>query len=122
MVHKKILEAASVRPSGTAVGQALKIPDGVKTLLLTCKLTYHASASRGAEVKIYTNPTGESWDTDPYASFLMPFSAGATKQKTVLVDVEGLEFIRADVENLDSSYPISNVKIIVVSERDVFSQ
>jgi len=122
MVHKKILDAPSIKASGTAVGQALKVPDGVKTLLLTCKLKYHSSASSGAEVKIYTNPTGKSWDTDPYASFLMPFTAGATKQKTVLVDVEGLEFIRADIVNNDSSYAITNAKIIVTSEKDVFSQ
>ncbi|RLI08932.1 hypothetical protein DRO24_00295 [Candidatus Bathyarchaeota archaeon] len=122
MVHKKVLDAPTIRAGGKAIGQAIKIPDGVKTILLTCKLTYHGSATDGAEVKIYTNPTGKSWDTDPYASFLMPFTAGATKQKTVLVDVEGLEFIRADIENLDSSYPITNAKIIVVSEKDVFSQ
>jgi len=60
----------------------LEIPLGKTGMVITINVTYNANASAGAEVRVYYSPDGVNWDTDTDEIDTLPFTAGATVQKS----------------------------------------
>lgn len=76
--------------------------DGVESLALTIKVVYHASATVGVVLKVWTSPTGSDYDSDAYTTFTPSFAANGTKQKTRTIDPSPGK-LKVTVENLDSA-------------------
>ena len=82
-----------------------------KTLSLTVRATYNASATKGVRVYLLPSPDGSVFDSleDAEAQgnyFDVAFAAGATKQATVPM-VHFRMQMKILVKNLDSSYSAS---------------
>jgi hypothetical protein len=82
-----------------------------KTLSLTVRATYNASATKGIRVYLLPSPDGSVFDSleDAEAQgnyFDVAFAAGATKQATVPVVHSGMQ-MKVLIKNLDSSYSAS---------------
>ena len=82
-----------------------------RTVSLTCKVKYDASATKGVTVKVYYSPNGKSWDTVAIDDFDVDLTAGQTVQKTYLVAVPEHGYLRAQVVNNDSSVSVKNVTV-----------
>jgi hypothetical protein len=104
-----MLDVSSIPAGGSVTSSVLDI--GYKAILaITVRATYNASATKGIRCDIYTSPDNVNWDTDVYASFEPSFAAGATVQKTVLIDPTA-RYLKVVVVNLDTSYATGAVKI-----------
>lgn len=84
-------------------------------LALTIRVTYDGGATAGVRCDVFTSPDNTNWDTDTYAEFSPAFTAGATKQKTVLVDPTA-RYIRVNVVNLDGANATGAVVLTAVAE------
>lgn len=104
-VIKTIVDATtqSLAPLGTQTIGPIDLRN-VSLIALTIATTFHASATLGLQVEAFTSADGVNYDVDPYASSgLEPtFVAGALAQKTSLIDVEAIRFIKFVVTNLDT--------------------
>lgn len=83
----------------------------VRTLAITCKVTYHASATSGVTVKLYYNNPKIGLDTIPFASFVPTLTAGATVQRTVLIDCPESSDFNIKVKNDDGTHPATNINV-----------
>lgn len=81
----------------------------VRTLTITCRATYHASATSGVRCRLFYSPDGMNWDTVPYTYFDVNLTAGSTIQETHIVDSPERGFIEVKVQNLDGSYSVGPV-------------
>ena len=82
-----------------------------RTLAITCRVTYHASATAGITVKLYYNHPDIGMDTIPFASFVPTLTAGAIVQRTVLVDCPESSNIHIKVRNDDGTHPATEIQI-----------
>ena len=82
-----------------------------RTLAITCRVTYHGSATSGVTVKLYYNQPKTGLDTVPFASFVPTLTAGATVQRTVLVDCPESSNIHVKVKNDDGTHPASDISV-----------
>ena len=57
-----------------------------RTLSITIRLTCGAQLDADAIAELYYSPDGNKWDTIPYATQAITFTAGGTVQKTFIVD------------------------------------
>jgi len=109
-MKKPFMVAGSIPASGTLT-QPGDIPlVRARTLSVTVRLKFHASATKNATVYLYYSPDGSNWDTIPYTSFDLTLSAGEYVQRTVPIDVPEHGYIKVAVANNDTSYAISDVK------------
>jgi len=81
-----------------------------RTLSITARVKFHASATNNATVYLYYSPDGIHWDTIAYTSFDLTLSAGNYVQRTVPIDVPEHGYVKVQVANNDSSYPITEVQ------------
>lgn len=74
---------------------------------LTIWADFHASATLGITVEIFTSPDNIDYDVDPYASVgLEPtFAAGVTKQRTSPINLP-VRFMKVKITNDDGSYGV----------------
>lgn len=100
----------SIKKSGTDQCAAIDVSDA-ETVAITVKCKYNGSATAGITVNLFTSPNKEDWDTDAYSSFITSFTAGATIQKTVIVDVESINMLNAQIVNGDATYTVTDVKL-----------
>lgn len=82
-----------------------------RTLSLTVQGTAGSSVGNNLRVHVLYSPDGRSLDTDDYATFDVPYSAGNTTQKTVDLDVPEHGYIYLKLENLSSADSWSNIKV-----------
>jgi len=103
--HKEILTIVDVSSIGAGGSVNSKVVDiGYQAILaLTIRVTYHSAATSGIRCDVYSSSDRANWDTDLYAQFSPSFAAGATRQKTVLIDPTA-RYLRVTVVNLDGTY------------------
>ena len=85
--------------------------NGYSALLVIVKATYDANATAGVRVRWLYSPDGTNYDSPEDAEDQgnyedLTFSAGATRQRTVLIPVL-TDNIRVQIVNLDSNYAVS---------------
>lgn len=97
----KIVDVVSIGNGATETSDVIELPlSGY--LALTIRATYDGAATDGIRCDVFTSPDNTNWDTDTYAEFSPTFLAGATYQKTILVDPSA-RYIRVNVVNLDAA-------------------
>lgn len=111
-----LVDDTSIAALGTsntigAAGSVAALGKLVNSVAVTCSAAYNASATAGVTVDLYASPNGTTWDTDAFATFAPDFVAGATKQKTVLVDVGPVKAISIVVSNGDGTYATGQVTV-----------
>ena len=84
--------------------------DGFSALVVTVKATYDASATAGVRVRWLYSPDGSNFDSVEDAEDAsnyedLSFTAGATRQRTVLIPLLQ-PYVKVQVVNLDSSYSV----------------
>ena len=84
--------------------------DGFSALVVTVKATYNASATAGVRVRWLYSPDGSDFDSVEDAEDAsnyedLSFTAGATRQRTVLIPLLQ-PYVKVQVVNLDSSYSV----------------
>lgn len=77
-------------------------------LELEAVMTFHASATAGATVKIYGSSDGTNYTTAPIDQFTMPFTAGTTQRWSRQV-MFGPKYIKVAITNLSSAQSITAV-------------
>jgi len=82
-----------------------------RTLSVTARVKFHASATNNCTIYIYYSPDGQHWDTIAYTSFDLTLDAGNYVQRTVPIDVPEHGYIKIKVANNDTSYPLSDVAV-----------
>ena len=80
-----------------------------RTLSFTVRLTCGASLNADPEVDLFFSPDGQNWDSIPYTSFTMTFTASTTIQKTVIIDPPEHGYVRFAVVNKSSAGQLTNV-------------
>lgn len=100
----------SLRAGGTYRTEVIDLRN-VRSLSITVRVTYHASATKGITVKFYFSPDGKHWDTVPYSQYQPDFTAGETVQETVKIEVPEWGYLQVEVKNEDGSYPASDIYI-----------
>ena len=109
---RKVIDVSSISAGGYVDSDIIAFP---KEAALTVKVTYNSSASNGVRVYILacSDPQCSNIDsentTDAFTYFEPSFSAGATRQKTVNLDLLP-KYGKIRVRNLDSSYATGAVK------------
>jgi hypothetical protein len=83
---------------------------GGRKLSLTVTSTYHASATAGVKVHVYTGTDAATYDTVEFTSFTVTLTAGTTVQKTVEVETHA-KLVKVVVENLDGSYAATSITV-----------
>ena len=84
--------------------------DGFSALVVTVRATYDASATAGVRVRWLYSPDGTNFDSVEDAEDAgnyedLSFSAGATRQRTILIPVFQ-RYVKVQVVNLDTSYGV----------------
>jgi hypothetical protein len=110
ILHEEILSAGA---STVLADCKLIRMAGLKSLNVSVKSTYHASATVGANLRIFTSADGVSWDTEPTEDRTLVFAAGETVQKTFtpLDVVQRARFVKIVLRNLDSEQAISDISV-----------
>ncbi|MHC1622962.1 MAG: hypothetical protein ACXQTR_00020 [Candidatus Methanospirareceae archaeon] len=85
--------------------------DGYSAIVVTVKATYDSSATQGIRVRWLYSSNGTDFDSEEDAEDQgnyvdLTFSAGATRQRTVLIPILS-DFIRIQIVNLDSSVSVT---------------
>jgi len=83
----------------------------VRTVSITVRVTYHASATSSVRCNLYFGPDKENFDTVPYTYFDVDLTAGATVQETKIIDCPEEGFLVISVKNLDTTYDATNVRV-----------
>lgn len=79
-----------------------------RTLSISARVTYNASATATARVNLYYSADGNNFDTIPYTYFDIDLTAGGTVQETKIIDAPEHGYLKFEVENLDASYTLTN--------------
>jgi len=85
--------------------------DGWSAIVVTVKAVYNASATAGVRVRWLYSPDGSSYDSPEDAESQgnyedLTFSAGATRQRTILIPIFQ-PHVKIQIVNLDSSYAVT---------------
>jgi len=85
--------------------------DGYSAMVVIVKATYNSSATSGVRVRWLYSPNGTDYDSPEDAESAgnyedLTFSAGKTRQRTILVPIFS-DNIRIQVVNLDGSYAVT---------------
>jgi hypothetical protein len=100
--NKTVAEnASSVLSECTAVDASTVIALGFEVLL-----TFHASATLGATVKVFTSADGTNFTTSDTQEYDIPVSAGATVRHSFTV-LTGHKYYKIQVTNLDTAQDIT---------------
>jgi len=90
----------------------------VRSLCVQINMTYNASATLGGSLKVYFSPTGEqgTYDTIPYGTEVINFTANTTVRETIRIDPLPNEngYLKLIVTNADTTYTITNVVALAV--------
>lgn len=81
-----------------------------RTLSITIQVYFAASHDTDATVYVYYSPDGNNWDTIAYTTWVLGFSAAATVQRTVILDVPEHGYIMYKLVNGSDTYTMSKLK------------
>ena len=106
----QVLSAKSIAASGTENIDMSGL-DGYSAVIIIVKATYDASATAGVRVRWLYSPDGSNFDSTEEAEDAgnyedLTFSAGATRQRTVLIPVFS-DNMRIQIANKDSSKAVT---------------
>jgi len=106
----QVLSAKSIAASGTENIDESGL-DGYSAIIVIVKATYDASATAGVRVRWLYSPDGSNFDSSDDAEDAgnyedLSFSAGATRQRTVLIPVF-TDNIRIQIVNQDASKAVT---------------
>ncbi len=82
-----------------------------RTLSITVRETCGSSVDANTTVYLYYSPDGSNWDTQAYTSFEITYSAGATVQRTFIIDTPEHGNIKAKITNGSSADTLSDIKV-----------
>ena len=80
-----------------------------RTLAVSCRVTYNASATSGITLKFYADNEEVGVDTEAFTSFVPTLSAGNTVQRTVLIDAPEGRSLLVKAVNGDATYTATNI-------------
>ena len=100
----------SIPASGTAWCDSQIALVKARTLSITIRLTFNASATGNAKAYLYYSPDGKYLDTVAYSSWTITVSAGNTIQQTEIIDPPEHGYLTLKIANEDQTYTITNVK------------
>jgi len=109
-IATQVLSAKSIAASGTENIDESGL-DGYSAIIVIVKATYDASATAGVRVRWLYSPDGSNFDSSDDAEDAgnyedLSFSAGATRQRTVLIPVF-TDNIRIQIVNQDVSKAVT---------------
>jgi len=104
------LNSYSINP-GESVNIDKSGLSGYSAIVAIVKATYDSSATAGVRVRYLYSPDGTNYDSPEDAEDAgnyedLTFSAGATRQRTILVPIF-TDNVRTQIVNLDSSYAVT---------------
>ena len=84
--------------------------NGYSALIIIVRATYNASTTSGVRVRWLYSPDGTNFDSPEDAEDAgnyedLTFSAGTTRQRTVLIPIYA-DYVKVQIVNLDSSYDV----------------
>jgi len=82
-----------------------------RTLTITTRLLYGASIDANTTLDLIYSPDGNNWDSLAYATASITYSAGATVQKTIIIDPPEHGYIKVKLTNGSSADVITNVRL-----------
>lgn len=89
----------------------------IRSLGVTCRVAYAAGATVACTVRVYVHHPSTGVDTVPLASFDVTLTAGATVQRTVVIDsVEDSE-LEVKVYNGDGAVAASPISVACILAR-----
>lgn len=100
----------SLAASGTLYGTGNIDLVKARTVSITVRCTFNASAQASATLNVYFSPDGNHFDTVPYATETIDLDAGETVQETVIIDPPEHGYLSADIVNESSSYALTDIK------------
>jgi hypothetical protein len=117
--QQSMLPVVSSLPAGqsTSAGMPINLaPTSALTtvsLMITWWLTYGASGvTQPAVLEVFTSLNGTDFDTVPFKTSTMPYSAGLQRQ-TVSVEA-GVQWVKVEVRNGDPSVEVTLVEAVGV--------
>ena len=107
-----ILENKTVQESASSVVSECTAVDGSAMIALGIEvlLTFHASATLGATVKVFTSSDGTNYCTSDTQEYDIPVSAGNTVRHAFTV-LTGHKNYKVQVTNLDTAQDITALYI-----------
>jgi hypothetical protein len=106
------IKATTIPVSGSVRGRSIDC-DLARTISITSRCLYHASADDALQLSLLFSPDGRNYDTIAYTSHEIAVTQGASVQKTVLIDPPEAGFLIPVATNLSTNYAISNVTVWV---------
>ena len=101
--NKTVQESASsVLAECTAVDASTAIALGFEVLA-----TFHASATLGATVKVFTSSDGTNYTTNQTQEYDIPFPAGGGTVRHSFTVLTGHKYYKVQVANLDTAQDIT---------------
>ena len=98
--QKKILDKPTIAAGGTEESDQI-ILENMEMLVIEAQVKYEAGADVSVQVKLkYLSESG-IFDTIPYTSFYLTYSAGAEVKRSVPVDVPPLGSLKVELYNGD---------------------
>lgn len=85
-----------------------------RTLSVSAKGTYHASATSGITIKFYIDHPDIGVDTEPFTSFVPTLSAGNKVQRSALIDVPEGANVLVKITNDDGTYAVTELAVGII--------
>ena len=99
--QKKILDKPSIATLGTEESDLIHL-ENLEVVTVTAEVAYEAGADVSVLVRLKFCPDGGIFDTIPYTSFYLTYSAGATVKRSVPVDVPPQGMMKVELYNGDN--------------------
>ncbi len=115
-VITKLTSEVTIAASASNTSSVYETKDAQK-LAISVKATFHASATKGITVYVYTSPDGDNYDTDELFSFEPSFTAGSSIQKTAFFDPD-MQEMKVKVTNNDTGQSVTAVSVWITETRE----
>ena len=84
--------------------------NGVLSLSIGYRVTYHASATAGGTLRLYASYDGTNYDDQVYDQWTLPFATGASYEGHFTV-LPGPRYLKAQVANADAAQDITAIYV-----------
>lgn len=78
-----------------------------------CSVDFGGTPDGNVKLEVFTSPNNTNFDDTAFVTFEVPFSANQTVQKTEIVGVDAVKYLKVKVTNLDSADPVDVWAFIV---------
>ena len=100
----------SLAASATSQCGPVNLTDA-KYLIVTCRVTYNASATLPIRVNLKYSPDGNNYDTVAFTYFEPDLTAGSTVQESKLFGATKTGYMIVEVVNQDTTYAATIIKV-----------